>query len=132
MVASFHACGTEPISQALLISWCSLLNRLSPPYFHISAGIPFPPGALPSFRPAIALAILSMVGISSRHVLVMRCLMLSRSSGSISPGTLSSFWKCSLYLAPTLLLAEKVSIPSVDFRRTGPFFLGPHTSFSPL
>ena len=34
------ACGTEPISQALVISWCSLLNRLSPPCFHTSAGIP--------------------------------------------------------------------------------------------
>ena len=47
MLASFHACGTEPISQALVISWCSLLNRLSPPCFHTSAGIPscFPPTA---------------------------------------------------------------------------------------
>ena len=39
MLASFHACGTEPTSQALVISWCSLLNRLSPPCFHTSAGI---------------------------------------------------------------------------------------------
>ena len=62
MLASFYACGTEPISQALVISWCSLLNRLSPPCFHTSAGIPPPPGALPSFRPAIALAISSIVG----------------------------------------------------------------------
>ena len=46
-------------SQTLVISWCSLLNRLSPPCFHTSAGIPYPPGALPSSRPAIALAISS-------------------------------------------------------------------------
>ena len=83
MLASFHACGTEPISQALVISWCSLLNRLSPPCFHTSAGIPSPPGALPSFRLAIALAISSIVGISSRLVLVMRCGMLSRASWSM-------------------------------------------------
>ena len=29
----------------------------------------------------------------------------------MSPGTLSSFWKCSLHLATTLLLSEEVSIP---------------------
>ena len=132
MLASFHACGTERISQALVISWCSLLNRLSPPCFHTSAGIPSPPGALPSFRPVIALAISSIVGISSRFVLVMRCGMLSRASRSMSPGTLSSFWKCSLHLATTRLLSEKVSIPSVDLSCTGPFFLGSYTSFSPL
>ena len=121
MLASFHAYGTELTSQALLISWCSLLNRLSPPCFHTSAGIPTPPGALPSFRQVIALAISAMVGISSRLVLVMRCVMLSRASWSMSPGTLSSFWKWSLHLATIL-----------DFRWTGPFFLGPHTSFCPL
>ena len=64
--------------QALVISWCSLQNRLSPPCFHTSAGIPSPPGALPSFRQAIALAISSMVGVSPRLVLVTRCGMLSR------------------------------------------------------
>ena len=42
MLSSFYACGTEPTSQALVISWCSLLNRLSPPCFHTSAGIPPP------------------------------------------------------------------------------------------
>ena len=125
MLASFHACGTEPTSQALVISWCSLLNRLSPPCFHTSAGIPSPPGALPSFRSANALAMSAMVGISSRFVLVMRWGMLSRASWSMSPGTLSSFWKCSLHLATTFLLSEKVPIPSVDFRWTGPFILGP-------
>ena len=45
-----------PPSRALVISWCSLLNRLSPPCFHTSAGFPSPPGALPSFTPAITLA----------------------------------------------------------------------------
>ena len=109
---------TEPTSHALAISWCSLLNRLSPPCFHTSAGIPSPPGALPSFRQAIALAISSMVGISSRLVLVMRCGMLSRAAWFMSPWTLSSFWKCSLHLATTQLLSEKVSIPSGDFRWT--------------
>jgi len=43
------------------------------------------------FRLAIALAISSMVGISSRLVLIMRCGMLSRAPWSIWPGTLSSF-----------------------------------------
>ena len=71
---------SEPTSQALVISWCSLLNRLSPPCFHTSVGIPSPPGALSSFRPAIALVISAMVGISLRHVLVMRCGMLPRAS----------------------------------------------------
>ena len=73
MLASFQACGTYPTSQTLVISWCSLLNRLSPLCFHTSAGIPSPPGALPSFRPAIALANSAKVGMSSRLVLVMRC-----------------------------------------------------------
>ncbi|KAK2187772.1 hypothetical protein NP493_154g00000 [Ridgeia piscesae] len=48
--------------------------------FHTLAVILPPPCTLPSFRPAIALAISSMVGISSTHVLVMRCGMLSRAS----------------------------------------------------
>ena len=100
--------------------------------FHTSAGIPSPPDVLPSFKPALALTISAMVRISSRLVLVMRCGMLSRASWSMSPGTLISLWKCSLHLATTLLLSEKVSITSVDFRWTGPFVLGPHTSFSPL
>ena len=95
MPASFHACGTEPTYQALVISWCRLLNRSSPPCFHASAGIPSHPDALPSFRPAIALAISSMVGISSRHVSVMRCGILSRALWYMSPGTLSNSWKCS-------------------------------------
>ena len=46
MLASFHASGTEHNSQALVISWCSLLNKLSPPCFHTSAGIPSPPGVI--------------------------------------------------------------------------------------
>ena len=86
VLASFHVCGTEPTSQALMINWCSLLSKLSPPCFHTSAWIPSPPGALPSFRPAIALAISAMVGISSRLVLVMRSGMLSRASWYMSPG----------------------------------------------
>ena len=105
------------------LSWCSLLNILSPPCFHTSAGIIYPPGALPYFRPAIVLAISSMVGISSRHILVMRCGMLFRASWSMYPGTLCSFKKCSFHLATTLLLSDKVYIPSVDFRWTGPFIL---------
>ena len=80
MLPSFHARGKEPTSQALVISSWGLLNRLSPPGFYNSAGISSPPGALPSFRPAIALTISSMVGISSRHVLAIRCGMLSRAS----------------------------------------------------
>ena len=131
MTASFHACGTEPTSQSLLISWNSQLNILPPSCFHTSAGIPYPPGALPSFRPAIALAY--KVGISLRlDVLVMQCGMMSITSWSRSPGSLSSFWKCSLYLATTILLSEKASNPSVDFTWTVPFFMGPHTSFRPL
>jgi len=78
MLATFHACCTNPTSQALVISWCNLLNRLSPPCFHTSAGIPSPPGALPSLRLSIVLTISSTVGISSRLVLIMRCGMLSR------------------------------------------------------
>ena len=57
MLASCHACGTVHTSHTLMITWCSLLNILSPPCFLTSAGIPSPPGALQSFRPAIALAI---------------------------------------------------------------------------
>ena len=126
MLASFRGCGREPTSQALVITWCSQLNRLSPPCCHTSAGIPSPPGALPSFRSAIALAISVMDGISSRLVLVMRCGMLSRASGSMSPGTLSIFWKCSLHLGTTLFLSEKVSIPSVDFRGRSLLLGSPH------
>ena len=40
MLASFPAYGIEPISQILVISWCSLLNRLSPPCFHTTKGMP--------------------------------------------------------------------------------------------
>ena len=94
MPASFHGCGKKPTYQAMVIIWCSLLNILSPPWFHTSARIPSPPGALPSFKPAIALATSYVVGISSRLILVMRCGMLSTASWYMSPGTLSSFWKC--------------------------------------
>ena len=90
MLASFHACGTEPTSQTVVISWCSLLNRSSPPWFRTSSGIPPPPGVLPSFRLAIAPPISSIVGISSRLVLVLCCSKLSRASWSMSPGTLSA------------------------------------------
>ena len=110
------------------VCWTDCLLRAS----ILLHGIPSPPSALPSFKPASVLAISSMVGISSRLFLVMRCGMLSRASWSMSPGTMSSFWKWSFHLATTLLLLEKVSIPSVDFRCSGPFFLGPHTSFSQL
>ena len=47
----------------------------------------------------------------------------------MSPGTLSSFWKCSLHLATTLLLSEKVSIPSDDsprFSRSVPLLKSLH------
>ena len=116
MLAFFHTCGTEPTSQALVISWSSLLNRVSRPCFHISAGIPSSPGALPSFWQVIAL-----IWISSRLVLVMHCGMLPSTSWSKTPGTLSSFWKCSLHLSTTLLLSEKVSILYFDFMWTGLF-----------
>ena len=68
-----------------------LLNKLS---FNHSSVLPYvsrnsiAPGALPSFRPAIALAISAMVGISSRLVLVMRCGMLS------FPTSLTSVYGC--------------------------------------
>ena len=114
MLASFHACGTEPSSQALVINWCSLLDRLSPPCFHTSAGIPSPPGALPSFRPAIALAISSMFGISSRHVLVMRCWMLTRASCSMLPGTLSSFWLVSSTHGSSIVDVHLIPTPRED------------------
>ena len=91
MLASFHSYGPEPTTQALVISWCSLLNRLSPPCFHTSARIPYLPSALPSFRPAIALGISSMVGIPS-----------------LSPETFSSFWKCSSIL-PQLSCCKRMS-----------------------
>ena len=64
---------------------------------------------MPSFRPAIALAISAIIAISLRLVLVMRCGMLSRASWSISPGTLSSFWKCSLHLATSLSCYQRRS-----------------------
>ena len=114
MMAFFHACGTKPASQALVISWCSQPNRLSPPCFHTSAGIPSPPGTSPYFRLTIALAISSMVGNLSRHVLLMRCGMLSRASLSMLSGTLSRFlpqFSCCQIMHAFHLLISGENIP---------------------
>ena len=98
---------------------------------HTSAGIPYPPGALPFFRPAIALDISSMVGKSSRLVLVTRCGMMSRASWSMSPGMLSSLWKCSLHLAHNSL-AVREGLHSICWLRVNWLLLlwSPH--FSPV
>ena len=67
------------------------VDKLAPPYFHTSAGIPSPPGTFQSFSPLIALTISSIVGFSSRAVLTLCFYMFSSTSGSMSPGTLSNF-----------------------------------------
>ena len=86
MLASFQACGTWPSSHIFMIHRCSLLEKLTPPYFHTSAGIPSPPGDFPSFSPLITLAISSIVGFSSRAVLTLCYCTFSSTSGSMSTG----------------------------------------------
>ena len=99
IMASFQTCDSWPSSHILLIHRCSLLDKMAPPYFHTSAGIPSPPGALLSFTPLIALTISSIVDFPSRAVWTLCCCMFSSASGSMSAGTLSNFWKYSLNLA---------------------------------
>ena len=95
----------------MVISWSSLLNRLSPPCFHTSAGIPSPLGALPSFRLTIALAISSMVNTSSRHMLVLHCWMLSSAWCSMSLGT---FYQ--LISSEQVPFSQVTTLPSVYCR----------------
>ena len=95
MLASCHTCGYMTSSHILMIHRCSLLDKLAPPYFHTSAGIPSPPGAFPSFSLLIALTISSIVGYSARAVLTLRFYMFS-------------------HLAITLLILDVHIVSSVD------------------
>ena len=123
MLASFQACGTWSSSHALLIHRCSLLDKLAPPYFHTSAGIPSPPGAFPSLSPLIALTISSIVGFSSRAVLTLRlCFpaprvlcpqehwVISESIHSILPSHFCYLWRFLTYQ----MISDVQVVSSVD------------------